>query len=776
MKTTARAALIAALLSLLAGPAFAQCTNMQANTVCGRLGIPAGGGSAQAIPFAPFAAAIAPNFGWIRLNTIQNPATGFGLELGYDGTEGVIQSYSDRSTLTLSPIFYIGASHQFTGGFSVKPSPQTSPNSRVFSISSTENGAVSGAPGPIQLTWGASAGSVWDASPSGGNIGGNANVITMTMFAKQDTFDAVALQAMSHLSLGTGAAIVGGRFQSYIDNTATSPRGGTGLEVLMQNSQTSGDIWGSVIGSAYHATTTTGSLHGTEYDIEATGTTIKGKIGIVIGSTQTDVASITGTLTVNGFADTIPTSAAYWVTAFGGGSASGFNTGILTLQETGSAKPITGRLWYAGGFSVPTGLDWGRMTFSTQAMLLPNNAPIRAYATDNTTIYSLINLNTSNLIALGGGATVDPSSGNGAFGSSTMTALATSGTAGAGYVELGNQSSAPSTPAANKTRLFANTSGAFSLKNANGFVATFATTANTADRGYTFPDAGGTVDLIDAAQIITGAKTFGAAGNVGKLIIAGTTSGTTILNATAVASGTLTLPAATDTLVGKATTDTLTNKTLTSPVIATIVNTGTLTLPTSTDTLVGKATTDTFQNKTYDTASTGNSFRVNSTAITAVTGSGATVALATSPVFVTPTLGAASATSVNFGGDALSNYIASTAWTPADGSGAALTFTNVNAHYTRMGNMVFAYGRVTYPATASGSSAVISGLPVTSANATYATAPCSFYSASGSTNSLNATVAQNATTIGIFKNDGSASTNANLTGATLLFQCIYPAT
>jgi hypothetical protein len=63
---------------------------------------------------------------------------------------------------------------------------------------------------------------------------------------------------------------------------------------------------------------------------------------------------------------------------------------------------------------------------------------------------------------------------------------------------------------------------------------------------------------------------------VASFAFSGSTSGTTTIQATAVAgTTTLTLPAATDTLVGKATTDVLTNKTLTSPTI----NTGTLATP-----------------------------------------------------------------------------------------------------------------------------------------------------------------------------------------------------
>lgn len=57
-------------------------------------------------------------------------------------------------------------------------------------------------------------------------------------------------------------------------------------------------------------------------------------------------------------------------------------------------------------------------------------------------------------------------------------------------------------------------------------------------------------------------------------------------------------------------------------------------------------------------------------------------------------------------------------WTPADGSGATLSFTVDHATYTKIGRLVHGQAKLTYPPTVSGATAAISGLPFTSAKQT----------------------------------------------------------
>lgn len=130
---------------------------------------------------------------------------------------------------------------------------------------------------------------------------------------------------------------------------------------------------------------------------------------------------------------------------------------------------------------------------------------------------------------------------------------------------------------------------------------------------------------------------------------AGSTSGSTTVQATAVAgSTTLTLPAATDTLVGRATTDTLTNKTLTSPTI----NSGTLSTPTINDARQN-ITLNAQTGTTYTLALTDNGRLVtlsNASAITLTVPTNASVAFATGAVINIQQIGAGQVTVAGAGG------------------------------------------------------------------------------------------------------------------------------
>lgn len=190
----------------------------------------------------------------------------------------------------------------------------------------------------------------------------------------------------------------------------------------------------------------------------------------------------------------------------------------------------------------------------------------------------------------------------------------------------------------------------------------------------TGPAASGTAMTLGNTETVTGVKTFGSAGAVGRFKLAGTTSGTTVVDATAVASGTITVPAATDTLVGKATTDTLTNK-------------------------------------TYDTAGTGNSFSINGVAANANTGTGSVVR-ATTPTLVTPVLGAATATTIN--GAAIDN-LAWTTYTPSSAfqtPGTSVMGASLG-RFKQMGKTVWFSVDCTVTTVGTATGAWFIGLPVT---------------------------------------------------------------
>jgi hypothetical protein len=108
-------------------------------------------------------------------------------------------------------------------------------------------------------------------------------------------------------------------------------------------------------------------------------------------------------------------------------------------------------------------------------------------------------------------------------------------------------------------------------------------------------------------------------------------------------------------------------------------------------------------------------------------------------------------------------------WTPTDASGAGLSLTITSATYTKIGRLVFARAHVTYPATASGASAKLGGLPFPVAG--YSTAAIS----SNSATALQ--VGEFVTGTAFLQPLGPASaaaiTNANLTGSFVIAAGCY---
>jgi hypothetical protein len=113
----------------------------------------------------------------------------------------------------------------------------------------------------------------------------------------------------------------------------------------------------------------------------------------------------------------------------------------------------------------------------------------------------------------------------------------------------------------------------------------------------------------------------------------------------------------------------------------------------------------------------------------------------TFPTFVAPVLGAASATSINFGGSSLANFTSFTPFTPtiafATEGNLSVTYINEAGSYSRIGNIVVANFLVSGTLTFSTSAGnlLVSNLPFTSnsSNANIAYGVAFIYGATGTT-------------------------------------------
>jgi hypothetical protein len=107
-------------------------------------------------------------------------------------------------------------------------------------------------------------------------------------------------------------------------------------------------------------------------------------------------------------------------------------------------------------------------------------------------------------------------------------------------------------------------------------------------------------------------------------------------------------------------------------------------------------------------------------------------------------------------------------WTPADASGAGLSFTSVDARYTKIGNLVTVYVVLTYPVTASGSQAKISGLPFTPS----VFGLCLLLTPANSSGPGQA-IAIASTTLSLYSQNALVKTNVNMSGLTAYISGTY---
>lgn len=304
-------------------------------------------------------------------------------------------------------------------------------------------------------------------------------------------------------------------------------------------------------------------------------------------------------------------------------------TGPLTPNDCANWNTSTGTLGDAGA---PCATGGGGTVTTTGS---PANGNLATFS-GATSITGTTSLGSGVLTALGLtlngtgalAATTSPVFVTPTLGVASGTSLALTGTGGLGYQDFPAQSSPPATPAAGIERRFADASSRLAWIRSDGFVRTIDASSITASRTWTMPDASATL-LYNGGPL--GTPTSGVATN-----LTGTAAGLTAGNVTTNANLTGVI-----TSVGNATS------------IASQTGTGTKFVVDTSPTLVtpnlGTPTSATLTNATGLPISTGVSglgANVATALATSLNGTGA-ISAATSPTFVTPVLGAATATTVN---------------------------------------------------------------------------------------------------------------------------------